>query len=570
LFRLRGERWGTLISFFRIIILLTFTAFPAAQACSEETPRFSDQKEPQILAESLVDAMSDREALGQVLMFGYPGTSPDDNLLSWIAEADLGSVKIFGWNAVDLPVLADTIKAYQETALNSRLGIPLFIATDQEGGWVRHIKGNTSLTPGNMALGADRLPYDAWMTGLLLGRELSAVGVNMNFAPTVDLFVNPEADVIGPRAFMADPEWTGILGLSFFKGQAEAGIVSSAKHFPGHGDTRVDSHGTLPVINADMETLWNRDLIPYKTMISGGVPAIMVGHLAFPSITGEVIPATLSHQMITGLLKETMGFQGVAITDDLFMRGARTDGDPLPDVCYRALSAGADLLLISQGPQDQREIHRYLQTKMQDPSFNLRVRDAARRVVTLKAEYLKRPDAVPFHPDSAELRIPTLGAESFFLEQASRSITLIGEERFPIPSAEAGKVLLAGTYEDFFREGIRRYPDALRWRLTYSSTDSSLRKKGQDLLRTARDYDTVIVLLPDEKMGILLNELKPLGDKVVVISVLSPVHLDDMDWVRTSLAAYGTGPESFRAAFAALAGDFTPEGILPIPLKVDQ
>ncbi len=548
--------------------MLTSAALPAAVVYASDTPHFTDEVEPQLLAVSLVDAMSDREALGQVLMYGYPGTSADEVLLSWIGDEDLGSVKIFGWNAVNLPVLAEAIGNYQDAALNSRLGIPLFIATDQEGGWVRHIKGDTSLTPGNMALGADKMPYDAWMTGLLLGRELSAVGVNMNFAPTVDLFVNPKADVIGPRAFMANPQWTGILGLSFFKGMAEAGIISSAKHFPGHGDTKVDSHGTLPVIHADMETLWNRDLVPYKTMIAGGVPAIMVGHLAFPSITGDVIPATLSHQMITGILKEKMRFNGVVITDDLFMRGARTDGDTLPDICYRALNAGADLLLVSRSHSNQRVIHQFLLAKMEEEEFNLRVRDAARRVVTLKASYLKRPDAVPFHPNPENIAVPTPGAEEFFLEQASRSITLIDDERFPIPPADAGRVLLAGYHEDFFREGLQRYPDARRWRLSYTSPKSTLKEKGRELLRAAQDYDTVIVLLPNENTAELLDELKPIADKLVVLSVLSPIHLEALDWVKTSLAAYGTGPESFRAAFAALAGDFPPRGILPIPLKV--
>ena len=387
------------IRILRLFLLLTSAALPAAYAYAYDTPHFNDAVEPHQLARSLVDAMSDREALGQVLMFGYPEETPDKNLLDWIRDEDLGAVKVFGWNANNLSTLARTIGTYQDQAVSSRLGIPLLVATDQEGGWVRHVKGTSSLTPGNMALGADELPYDAWRTGLLLGRELAAVGINMNFAPTIDLFVNPKADVIGPRAFMANPEWTGILGLSFFRGQAEAGVISTAKHFPGHGDTNVDSHGTLPVVHADLETLWNRDLVPYKTMIAGGIPAIMVGHLAFPLITGNEKPATLSHQLLTGILKDKMGFEGVAITDDLFMRGARTDGAPLSDICYRSLMAGADILLVSQGFADHRDIHQHLLSMMNGDAFNSRVRDAALRVVEMKASYLKSPDAVPLNPD---------------------------------------------------------------------------------------------------------------------------------------------------------------------------
>lgn len=525
--------------------------------------------EPHQLAVRLVDAMSDREALGQVLMFGYPEELPDANILRWIREEGLGGVKVFGWNANNLSRLAETVGIYQDEAVSSRLGIPLLIATDQEGGWVRHVKGESSKTPGNMALGADELPYDAWMTGLILGRELAAVGVNMNFAPTIDLFVDPKADVIGPRAFMADPEWTGILGLSFFRGHEEAGVISTAKHFPGHGDTQDDSHGTLPMVYADLDTLRIRDLAPYRTMIAGGVPAIMVGHLAFPAVTGDEKPATLSHTLLTDLLRGEMNFEGVAITDDLFMYGVRTDGAPLSDICYRAILAGADILLVSHGPADHLDIHQRLLTEMSDTVFNRRIREAARRVVTLKADYLKGADSVPLHPDPENVAVPVQGAGAFFLEQASRSITLVGDKRFPIPPEEAGDVILAGSFTDFFNEGIKRYPEARIWRLNYASTKSGLTRRGRDLLRTARNYDTVIVLLPDEEMSILLNELEPIADKVVVISVLSPAHLDELTWVTTSLAAYGTSLESFRAAFAALAGDFAPEGQLPIPLRMN-
>jgi beta-N-acetylhexosaminidase len=404
------------------------------------------------------------------------------------------------------------------------------------------------------------------MTGLLLGEELASVGVNMNFAPTIDVFVDPKADVIGPRAFMADPNWSGILGISFFRGQDSAGVISTAKHFPGHGDTDDDSHGTLPVVNADLETLRNRDLIPYRMMIAADVPAIMVGHLAFPNVTGYGFPATLSPTILTDLLRDEMGFKGVAVTDDLFMQGARTDGASLSEVCYRAMKAGADILLVSQGPSDHRTIHRRLLDEMKDPLFNSRVREAAVRVITMKAKYLKGPGSVKTRPDPGLVSLPAPGAREFFLEQASRSITLVKNGRFPIPPEDAGSVLLAGYHTEFFKEGLKRYQGARTWNLGYESSNDGLRRLGRELLSAARSYDTVVVVLPDGEQGILLNELEPIADKVVVISVLSPAHLDALPWAVTALAAYGTGMESFRGVFAALAGDFVPQGRLPIPL----
>ena len=535
---------------------------------AQEIPHFSDDVAPEVLAQSLVNAMSNQEALGQTLMFGYPGQAPDPLILKRIQEQGLGGVKIFGWNATDLEILAETVGRYQRESASTRFGIPLLVATDQEGGWVRHVKGESSITPGNMAIGADGLPYDAWKTGEIIGKELAAVGVNMNFAPTVDVFVDPRADVIGPRAFMADPGQTGILGLSFAKGHEVSGVIGTAKHFPGHGDTSEDSHGTLPTVNAPLSLLRERDLIPYRTLIAGGIPAIMVGHLAFPEITGNRVPATLSPVLLETLLRDELGFEGVAITDDLFMTGARSDGSPLDEVCYRAMAAGADLLLVSQGPNDHQAINSTLLERMKDDeAFNARVRQAATRVVTMKARYIKGKNAVPLEPETEEMAIPANDAPSFFLEQAARSITAVKSKRLPLPPEEAGKVLLAGFYPEFFTAGLERYEEAKTWKLTYQSDVASYQQRGRELLRAAQNYDSVIVLLPDEDMAILLEELEPIAQKVIVLSVLSPAHLDALGWVQTSLAAYGTGEESFKAAFAALAGDFTPQGTLPIPLK---
>lgn len=531
-------------------------------------PHFSDKLPPEQLSHRIAKAMSDREALGQVLMFGYPGKTPEKELLRWIGQEGLGGVKVFGWNANDLSVLAETVGSYQSEAITSRFGIPLLIATDQEGGWVRHVKGSTSITPGNMALGADRLPIDAWKTGSILGRELAAVGINMNFAPSVDIFINPKADVIGSRAFMSNPQWTAILGLAFSRGLEEEGIISVAKHFPGHGDTQDDSHGTLPKIYADLETLKNRELIPYKTMIAAGIPAIMVGHLALPAVTGNETPSTLSYLISTKLLRNELGFEGVVITDDIFMRGARNGSTPIAEICYRAIMAGADILLASSNMAERYSIHQYLLESMREDKFNRRVREAVRRIIALKAEYLRLPNSVPLNPDSSKAGRAVPGAAKFFLEQAARSITLLRSERFPLEPEQSERILLAGTYADFFREGIKRYPKASRRVLHYAESNADLRRNGRELLEIARNFDSVIVLLPNAEMGILLDELAPIAEKVIVISVLSPIHLGKLDWTRTSLAIYGTGKESFQAAFAALAGDFAPEGKLPI--SIDQ
>ena len=540
-------------------LFLCFSLFWVPVSFSEELPRFSSNLDPHVLADTLVGAMDRSEIIGQTLMFGYPSANPDRNIISWIAQGNLGSVRISGANASSLKQLSETISFYRKTALSAKFGIPLLIATDQEGGIVRHIKDITA-TPGNTALAADPIPGDSLKIGRIIGQELIALGINMNFAPVIDVFSNPRSEVIGSRAFSDNPYWTGILGLAFAKGQQEFGVISTAKHYPGHGDTDKDSHGTLPIINSSKTALLQRDLIPYKIMIRGGVPAIMVGHLAFPNITGDSSPASLSRILLTDLLREDLGFSGLIVTDDLFMRGARINNAPLHEIAYRSILAGADLLLISQGPQAYKNImERFKREMSSDPEFNNRVHDAAVRVVTMKAQWLKKPPGNPEYSDKEETK-------AFLLNHAARSITLIRDHLFPIKSEDAGRVLLVGNYIHFFTEGLSRYPNANTWQLEYSESRADIQQSGRKLAATAQYYDTIIALLPDFNTAILLNELKSLADRIIVMSILSPSSLEDIPWVKTALALYGTGQDSFTAAFAALNGDFHPEGQLPVSL----
>ena len=172
--------------------------------------------------------MSDEEVLGQLFMLAYPGDTPPPLLFDWIGKRGLGGIKIFGWNAEDTTKVAEAVAALQQAALASGRKVPLLIATDQEGGWIRHVKGATSQTPGNMAIGASGRPYDAYWSGYYIARELEALGINMNFAPAVDLATRPRSSIIGPRAFSDDPEESAALGVAYYRGTAAAGLIATA------------------------------------------------------------------------------------------------------------------------------------------------------------------------------------------------------------------------------------------------------------------------------------------------------------------------------------------------------
>jgi beta-N-acetylhexosaminidase len=512
-----------------------------------------DPGDPGERAAALAARMSDEEALAQTFMLGWVGAEPSPLILNWIRDRHIGGVKIFGWNTEDTHRLARTVGDLQRASLEGKYGLPLLVATDQEGGWIRHVKGATSETPGNMAIGASGYPEDAYLAGYYIGRELAALGINMNFAPTVDLFTNRFSSLIGPRAFGSSPTQAGILGAAFMKGQMKAGVIPTAKHYPGHGGTELDSHGVLPRIDAPFEVLWERELIPYRILVREGLPAVMSGHLAFPLTQAASAPASLSSYFLKEILRDKMGYRGLVITDDLMMNGATMYAGSISGAAKQALLAGNDIVMISKTPNLFDPVWTALVRSMQEEEeFRDRVRDAARRVLEVKYRYLQ--DGVPYIPDLEKLdsELPSPEGAAFFLDLAVRSVTSIRGE----PIGPAGRLLIAGPYEDFFRAGKAAYPEAETFH--YSSG-----RQVQEFLRLARNADTVIFCLANAEGLSYLQSIQDLNKKVVVISVLNPVYLESVPWVSGAIAVYSYAPESFTAAFSVLAGKITADGRLP-------
>jgi beta-N-acetylhexosaminidase len=389
---------------------------------------FADPAPPAALAEKLTAAMTDEEALAQTFMLGWVGAEPSPLIIEWIRDRKIGGIKIFGWNTGDTLRLAETVGALQRISLDSRFNIPLLVATDQEGGWIRHVKGATSETPGNMAIGASGYPLDAYYSGYYIGRELAVLGINMNFAPTVDLYTNRDSALIGPRAFGGDPAQAGILGAAFVKGQRDAGVIATAKHYPGHGDTDLDSHGVLPQINAAFEELWDRELIPYRILAREGIPAIMSGHLAFPNTQAGMVPASLSSWFLGDILRGRIRFRGLIITDDLMMNGATAGAGSVSRAAKQALLAGNDIIMFSSTPNLSDPVWTTLAASMrEEPEFRSRVRDAARRVLEIKLTFLRGEKAVPLIPDPEKVAVnlPDPEGAAFFLDLAARSVTVV-------------------------------------------------------------------------------------------------------------------------------------------------
>ena len=516
--------------------------------------------------------MGDEEVLGQILMMAYPGDEPGPLLYEWIEKRALGGVKVFGWNAEDSTKVAKAVAGIQAAALDSGLGIPLLVATDQEGGWIRHIKGATTITPGNMAIGASGRPYDAYRSANLIGRELAALGVNMDFAPSVDLATKPKSYIIGPRAFSDDPLAAALLGSAFVRGLADAGVIATAKHFPGHGDTEDDSHGVLPVILIDEKTLWDRELLPYRVLSAEGIPAIMSGHLSFPLITGDGSPASLSPYFMTTLLRGRIGFKGLAVTDDLAMNGAGEAAGSISEACVKAVEAGNDLIMISQLLRtDDPAWIRLLSAYRERPAFKARVREAATRVIETKLKYLRPRGKAALVPDLALLaaRVPDPEAAGFFKAQAYRSATVLRAGGIPFaaaPGLARGRLLVAGPFKDFFDAALGAYPGAGIFHFSYEPEGAALGSEMAAFDRALAEVDAVIICVANAAGMDFAQRAHEAGKRVAILSAQSPAPLSRAPWADASVAVYSYSRESISAGIAVLAGETQAQGTLPLRL----
>lgn len=532
-----------------------------------------DTQSPELSAhiDRLLAEMTDEERVAQLLMVSWADEEPTPEVMRWIRERNIGGVKVFGWNGENLTTLAEAIDEMQRASIDTDNGIPLFTATDQEGGWVRHVKDGTSVTPGNMAIGAGGLPYDALMTGRYIGLELRALGINMNFAPTVDVYRNPEAHVIGPRAFSSDARQTGILGIAYYRGLDEAGVIATAKHFPGHGNAGGDSHGMLPVLDDTYEELWNVDMLPFRMLIRDGVPAVLSGHLSFPEITGDLAPASISPYFKQKVLRDELDFEGIVITDDLHMGGAleygAAQGWSFAQVVLRAVEAGNDIVMFSQTPRFDGPIwNTLIDAYRSDGSFRRRVDESVRRLLRLKLTYLRPHWRVPLQPDVSAIRsiMRTDQAQNFFLDQAGRSVTTIADDGLPLNQATAGRVLLVGNDPEFRRQGRAVFPEADTLQFENPAFYSSSRRDRQRFAAAARRYDTVIFLLSDPGSLEILQAGIDSAQAITVYSILTPIYFSELPWVQRAIAAYGWGQESYESGFSALLGRTPAPGRLPI------
>ncbi|MCX4739026.1 glycoside hydrolase family 3 protein [Streptomyces antibioticus] len=547
---------------------------------------------------ALLTAMTLEEKVGQVFVarvYGHSATAPDRadvdaNLAEMgvrtaaelVARYRVGGIIYFTWahNTRDPRQIAGLSDGIQRASLGLPRGLPVLISTDQEHGIVCRVGAPATLFPGAMALGAGGSRADARQLGRIAGRELRAMGIRQNYSPVADVNVNPANPVIGVRSFGADPAAAARLAAAEVRGYQASGVAATAKHFPGHGDTAVDSHTGFPVIT-HTRAEWERlDAVPFREAIAAGVDSIMTGHLLFPSLDPSGDPATLSRPIVTGVLREQLGYDGVVVTDALGMAGVRTKyGDDRVPVL--ALKAGVDQLL---DPPDLAVAWNAVLDAVQGGELaEERLDSAVLRILRLK-ERLGLLDE-PYTDPAAVSRVVGRRTHRAAADRiAEATTTLLVDEgpagpTLPLAPRTHPRLLVVGA-DPASPSGTTGPPttvlaDAfteLGFTATALSTGTAPTAEAVErAVRAASGADAVVVatynVTADSPQRTLVQQLVATGRPVVAVAVRNPYDVAQLPGVHAFLAAYSWTDVELRAAARVIAGTAAPRGRLPVPVR---
>ncbi len=331
--------------------------------------------------EEVETRLSVRDAVGQMFMVGMDGTEPNYYIEKMVRERNAGGVLLLGHNMESKEQTKGLTDSLQRLSMETEPAIPLFVAVDYEGGEVGSAPW-VPVQPSAAEVGGRGDPEEARRISEIIGRELGRGGVNTDLAPVVD---TGSGTAIGSRSYGDDPALVARMGAASVAGFERASIVSSAKHFPNHGPASEDSHVARPVVDHDVQTVLRSDLAPFRATVEAGVPMVMVGHLVYPALDPGR-PASLSPAAI-GLLRDELGFDGVVVTDDLIMEGARRGGTTA-DAALRAVGAGVDLLVVSGPPEEQAAAYDAVVAAVESGEIpRERVDASVKRIQSIKNRY---------------------------------------------------------------------------------------------------------------------------------------------------------------------------------------
>ncbi|MDT9681129.1 glycoside hydrolase family 3 N-terminal domain-containing protein [Streptomyces sp. TRM76323] len=543
----------------------------------------------------IVSRMSLEEKVGQLFVmrvYGHSATHPDQadvdaNLreigvrtaAELIAKYHVGGIIYFAWahNTRDPHQIAELSNGIQRAALAQRTPVPVLVSTDQEHGIVARVGEPATLLPGAMALGASGARDVARRAAHIAGAELAALGIRQNYAPVADVNVDPANPVIGVRSFGADPRAVARMVAAQVKGYQGAGVAATAKHFPGHGDTTDDSHTKLPYIHHTREEWETLDAPPFRSAIAAGIDSVMTAHIVVPSLDPSEDPATLSRPILTGILRERLGYDGVVVTDSLGMEGVRTKyGDDRVPVL--ALKAGCDQLL--NPPDLDLAWNAVLDAVRGGEIDEDRLDESILRVLRLKARLGLLRD-----PYVTREGVDRIVGKQAHLDAADRiaetTTTLLLNEGglLPLNRLTHRDLLVVGA-DPASPSGTTGPPTAtlaaalteLGFTATALSTGTApSTARIEQAVAAAAGKDAVVVGTYNVSAGsaqrTLVARLVATGVPVVTVAIRNPYDIAHLTGQRATLAAYAWTDVELRAAARVIAGRARPEGRLPVPVQ---
>lgn len=528
-------------------------------------------------ADSVLATLSLEQKVGQMV---FPALRPGEDSVEvdvWVEAEELvrkhfvGGFALFGGT---YPQVMEKLAKLQNSS-----PVFLLIASDFERGAGQKIGGATVFPP-NMALGAAESDELSYRVGLITGLQARQIGVHMTFSPVMDVNNNPANPIINVRSFGEDPKAVSSLGTSYIRGCRDGGILTTAKHFPGHGDTGIDSHTGLPVIGASREEFEKIELVPFESAIEFGVDAIMVGHLSVPSLDVTGTPASISHTIIEGLLRKDLRFGGLVVTDALIMDAIK-HGRDAGSICRQALEAGADILLM---PEDVSLCLKTIIESVRNGALEERsIDESVRRILEAKERVIFDMPMVKGYSSGKGMGELIADGRQVARELAKRSVTLLSNRGNLIPVegrfeevfsvTVRGDTLLpdASPFHDVMRESLG---NGYRFLSIQPDTDSLIVSQA---IRKALRADLLIVTivsqvraykgypgLPRELVELVRRMLS--NRRSVLLSFGNPYIISSFPAAPSILLSYGTDRSSQRAAARALLGKAPISGRTPVAI----
>lgn len=528
--------------------------------------------------EETLRKMTLREKIAQMIISYSNGFKLDENstefnrLKDLIQKEKIGGIIFFQGNSKELVSLTNLFQSFSE--------VPLLMSADFERGTGMRLNDG-SLFPHNMAIGATRRVDLVYKMGLLIAKECKSLGIHQNYAPVVDVNNNPNNPIINVRSYGEDPELVSELGLSFINGLQDGNVIATVKHFPGHGDTDIDSHKDLPVLDFDMKRLEQIELLPFKNSIDAGVKSVMVGHISLPEIDKKYqLPASLSPVLVDSILINKLSFNGLIVTDALNMAGI-TKNFTTKQVALLTVQAGIDLLLMPQG--EAETINEIENLVLNGKISESRIDYSVKKILYAK-KWLNLDTNKYVNPDNTDKYINSFEEQQLSQEIADASITLVKNNSKAIPIIRKDNIFtlisINNTQEkrtsDLFIELMKKdsnfiLESVFEYFNEIKDIDSAIDKIPVSNFCIIPVYSKVqikkgTINLPNSQIN-FINKLIKRGSRVLVISFGNPYLLRDFPEIDSYICAYSDVPTSIIAVYKGLTGQIDFNGKLPITIN---